>query len=83
MNISNFEAFRLQALTEGYDEALEREWAPLTLLDMPFAALDAPSRGVVRELLAEAAQHAHRAWVVADYEAPAGVPLSGRLSLPA
>lgn len=56
--------------------------ATLTLLDMPFAALDAPSRGVVRELLAEAAQHAHRAWVVADYEAPAGVPLSGRLSLP-
>jgi len=42
MNTSaNFESLRLQALIEGFDEALEREWPPLTLLDMhthPFAA---------------------------------------------
>lgn len=51
--------------------------AALTLLDMPFAALDAPSRRVVCELLADAAG-GERAWVVADHElAPclAGVPL--------
>lgn len=48
MNTTRFEAFRLQALMEGYDEALEREWAPLTLLDMhthPFAAKALVTRG--------------------------------------
>lgn len=55
--------------------------ATLTLLDMPFAALDAPSRGVVRELLRDAAGQKRRAWVVADYEAPAGVPLAGTVQL--
>ncbi len=52
--------------------------AALTLLDMPFAALDAPSRRVVCELLADAAR-GDRAWVVADHEpAPCldGVPLA-------
>lgn len=41
MNTARFEAFRLQALIEGYDEVLERVWAPYTVLDMhthPFAA---------------------------------------------
>ncbi len=45
---TSFETFRLQALMEGYDEALEREWAPLTLLDMhshPFAAKAIVTRG--------------------------------------
>lgn len=55
--------------------------ATLTLLDMPFAALDAPSRGVVRELLRNAAGQKRRAWVVADYEAPAGVPLASTVQL--
>ena len=41
--------------------------AALTLLDTPFAALDAPSRRVVCELLHEAAA-GERAWVVADHE---------------
>ena len=49
MNTSaNFESFRLQALIEGFDEALEREWPPLTLLDMhthPFAAKAVVTRG--------------------------------------
>ena len=36
-----FDAFRTQALGEGYDEVIERQWAPLTVLDThthPFAA---------------------------------------------
>ncbi len=51
--------------------------AALTLVDAPFAALDAPS---VRELMAlfdRASRNAHRTWVVADHECPpalAGVP---------
>lgn len=48
MNAANFETFRLQALMEGYDEALEREWPPLALQDMhshPFAAKAVVVRG--------------------------------------
>jgi hypothetical protein len=48
MNHPNFDAFRLQALIEGYDEVLEREWAPYTVLDMhthPFAAKALVTRG--------------------------------------
>lgn len=48
MNTASFEAFRLQALMEGYDEALEHEGAPLVLLDMlgePFAAKAVVTRG--------------------------------------
>ena len=47
--------------------------APLTLLDMPFAALDARSRGVVCEVLDEASTSASRVWVIADHEVPAGL----------
>ncbi|MFM8610068.1 MAG: ATP-binding cassette domain-containing protein [Burkholderiaceae bacterium] len=43
----------------------------VALLDVPMASLDASSCGVLCELLAEAAQHPARAWVVADY---AGLP---------
>lgn len=43
--------------------------AALTLLDTPFAALDAPSRQVLAELLEDAAD-GRRAWVLADYERP-------------
>ena len=57
--------------------------APLTLLDQPFMALDRPSIDYLLDLLAEAARHYSRAWVVADYEAPPGVALSNTIELPA
>lgn len=47
--------------------------APLTLLDTPYAALDARSGRVLSELLAEAADSKRRAWVIADYALPAGL----------
>ncbi len=55
--------------------------AAVTLLDEPFAALDKASIGVVLELLQEAAEHASRAWVVAEYVAPRGVPLAATFEL--
>jgi ABC-type transport system involved in cytochrome c biogenesis ATPase subunit len=58
--------------------------AQLTLLDTPFAALDMPSRRLLASLLAESAEQAGRAWVVADGEWPEGlqgVPLAGRIDL--
>lgn len=48
---------------------------PLTLIDQPFAALDAPSIRFLRGLLQDAADHPSRAWLLADHEAPEGVPL--------
>lgn len=56
--------------------------APLTLLDQPFMALDRPSIGYLLEVLADAAGQPARAWVVADYEAPPGVPLANTVELP-
>jgi len=47
--------------------------ARLTLLEKPFAALDGRSRALLAELLSEAATHPRRAWVLADYEWPAGL----------
>lgn len=55
--------------------------AALTLLDMPFAALDKASIAYVLSQLEEAATHPSRAFVVADYVAPAGVPLAGTIDL--
>lgn len=55
--------------------------AALTLLDEPFAALDKASIGFVMELLQEAAKHPSRAWMMADYEAPAEVPLAAIIDL--
>lgn len=55
--------------------------AALTLLDMPFAALDKASIVYVLSLLEEAATHPSSAFVVADYVAPAGVPLAGTIHL--
>lgn len=55
--------------------------AAVTLLDEPFAALDRASIGLVLELLQEAAAHPSRAWLVADYVAPAGVGLAGVVGL--
>ncbi len=57
--------------------------AALTLVDMPFAALDAASRRVVCELLSDAAE-GDRAWVIAGHErAPclAQVALSASVEL--
>ncbi len=48
--------------------------APVTLLDDPCTALDARSVGVVRALLQDAADHLHRAWVVAAHAPLPGVP---------
>lgn len=55
--------------------------ATLTLLDEPFAALDKSSIQLVLDVLADAATHASRAWVVADYQAPAGVALAATIAL--
>ena len=55
--------------------------ALVTLLDEPFAALDKASIALVLELLNEAAEHPARAWVVADYTAPEGVPLASLIRL--
>lgn len=58
--------------------------ATLALLDTPFAGLDGPSRAVLGELLADAAGHTTRGWVVADHALPpllAGVRLAGTIDL--
>lgn len=55
--------------------------AALTLLDMPFAALDKPSIAYVLSLLQDAAAHPARAFVVADYVAPAGVRFAATIDL--
>ncbi len=47
--------------------------AQLSLIDSPFAALDARSIRVLTDLLAEAAQDRRRAWVLADYTVPAAL----------
>jgi len=47
--------------------------ADLTLLDMPYAALDAASRHVLTRDLNAAALEPGRAWVLADYELPPGL----------
>jgi ABC-type taurine transport system ATPase subunit len=55
--------------------------APLTLIDQPFAALDAPSIRFLRELLQDASSHPSRAWLLADHEAPEGVVLAKSLEI--
>ena len=55
--------------------------APVTLLDQPFKALDRPSIDYLLALFAHASRQASRAWVVADYEPPAGVELAGVIEL--
>ncbi|MFM8576741.1 MAG: cupin domain-containing protein [Limnohabitans sp.] len=40
MNLPDFDSFSRQARADGFDEVLERSWAPLTVLDThthPFA----------------------------------------------
>lgn len=55
--------------------------ATVTLLDQPFMALDRPSIDYLLGVLAQAAQHPSRAWVVADYVAPMNVALAGVIEL--
>ena len=55
--------------------------ATVTLLDQPFMALDRPSIDYLLDLLAEAARHPAKAWVVADYVAPMRVELAGVIEL--
>lgn len=58
--------------------------ATLTLLDTPYAALDARSGRILSELLTEAAEARDRAWLLADYALPAalqGVALAGCIDL--
>ncbi|MDO8768101.1 MAG: ATP-binding cassette domain-containing protein [Burkholderiaceae bacterium] len=55
--------------------------ATVTLLDQPFAALDKASIGCVMALLARAAAHHERAWVMADYEAPGDLLLAEVIDL--
>ena len=50
--------------------------APVTLLDEPFAALDRASIRVCLQWLHAAAAAPERAWVVAAYVPPEGVPLA-------
>jgi ABC-type nitrate/sulfonate/bicarbonate transport system ATPase subunit len=53
----------------------------LTCLDEPFAALDKASIRTLSDRLQQASTDPRRAWVVADYEAPAGVMLAGTVDL--
>lgn len=55
--------------------------AVLTLLDEPFAALDRPSVNFLHAVLTDAADHSSRAFVIADHEAPAGIPLAACIDL--
>ena len=55
--------------------------AAVTLIDMPFAAVDKPSIDFMLKLLRVAADSSGRAFVVADYEAPAGVELAAVIDL--
>jgi ABC-type multidrug transport system ATPase subunit len=61
--------------------ALLASGATVTCLDQPFAALDASSARVIREFLADMADHATRTWVVADYEADARLPWRRHVAL--
>ncbi|MBC7468629.1 MAG: hypothetical protein H7322_04815 [Ramlibacter sp.] len=55
--------------------------AAVTCLDQPFAALDASSVRVVREFLADVADHTTRTWVVADYEVDPQLPWRRHVAL--
>jgi ABC-type multidrug transport system ATPase subunit len=55
--------------------------ATLTLLDDPFAGLDRASIDFVMQTLNAQAGHGRQAWVLAMYEAPAGVALASTIDL--
>ena len=56
--------------------------ATVTCLDQPYAALDLASMRVIREFLTDMADHASRAWVVADHEADEQLPWQTVVTLP-
>lgn len=47
--------------------------APITLIDLPFAALDKPAVGFLIELLQDVQHHPKRAWWVADHTVASGM----------
>lgn len=55
--------------------------ATVTLLDQPFASLDQASIRRLQEFLSEYSQNTCRAWLIADYENPAHIPLASVLQL--
>ncbi|MBS3911722.1 MAG: AraC family transcriptional regulator [Hydrogenophaga sp.] len=50
MNTDDFDSFRAQALAEGFDEVLVRNWAPETVLDTHTHAFAAQARGTQGEM---------------------------------
>jgi ABC-type multidrug transport system ATPase subunit len=50
--------------------------ATVTLLDQPFVSLDAASIRTLQEVLSAHASSPDRAWLIADYEKPAHIPLA-------
>lgn len=60
MNTSPFDAFRDQALAEGFDEVLERRWAPNTVLGThthPFSVKAFVAEGEMWLSCGEGTQH--------------------------
>jgi ABC-type transport system involved in cytochrome c biogenesis ATPase subunit len=55
--------------------------AMVTCLDQPFDALDLSSVRVIRDFLADVADHTTRTWVVADYEADPRLPWRRHVAL--
>lgn len=55
--------------------------AAVTLIDEPFAAVDASSIAYILEGLKKPQHSKNRAWVVADYTPPAGLPLAQVIEL--
>jgi quercetin dioxygenase-like cupin family protein len=48
MNLPSFDAFKQKSLASGFDEVIERDWAPHTVLDThthPFAVHAVVTRG--------------------------------------
>lgn len=55
--------------------------ATVTLLDQPFAALDASAIRRLQAFLAQLGQNPVRAWLIADYVKPDHLPLASVLEL--
>jgi hypothetical protein len=57
--------------------------AKVTLLDQPFVSLDQASIRVFKEILTNLGRDPQRAYLIADYEKPADMPLAAVLALQA
>jgi ABC-type multidrug transport system ATPase subunit len=55
--------------------------ATVTLLDQPFASLDQASIRSLQAFLVQQVQNTERAWLIADYEKPAHLPLASVIQL--